>query len=108
METITKTLVGSIDLGISVIGLSTILLGGMWTFSLWDRKAVKCYKCDLMNHTSRNMEDNGTEDNLKIGDPVQKVSKKKKNLSMWPRCCCDISMKKITMLCTLPGKKKSA
>jgi hypothetical protein len=31
METITKSLVGSIDLGMSVIGLTMVLLGGMGT-----------------------------------------------------------------------------
>jgi hypothetical protein len=45
-----------------------ILFGGMWILGLWIWKAIECFKWDLMGHSSRNMEDIGTEDDVNCGD----------------------------------------
>ena len=46
--------------------------------------------CCLRGHTSRNVEDNDTENDLNCVGLAQKISKEK-NFSMWPRdCSCDI------------------
>lgn len=34
-----------------------LLLGGMWTWGLWIRKAVECFKWGLMDYTVRSRED---------------------------------------------------
>jgi hypothetical protein len=39
----------------------------MWTLVLWIWKTVECFKWDLMDHPSRNMEDIGAEADLNCG-----------------------------------------
>ena len=60
--------VGTRNCGIDVIGLAILLFGEIWTLGAWFRKAVECFKCCFMGHTSRNMENNGAEDNLNYED----------------------------------------
>jgi hypothetical protein len=51
-----KAEVGTRDWNIAVIGLTMLLLGGMWSLRLWVRKAVECFKWSLVNRPSRDME----------------------------------------------------
>ena len=62
-----------------MIGLTMFLFEGIWTLGLWIRKAVECFKCCLMGHTSRNMEDSVAEGDLNYGALDQEVSEKR----MW-------------------------
>jgi len=50
------------------------------------RKAVEYFECDLdlTGHTSKSMEDNGTESNVDYDGMAQEVLKGK-NIGMWPR-----------------------
>lgn len=47
----TKTEVGTRD--IAVVGLTMFLFGGIWTFALWVRKAVRCINHILMGYIGR-------------------------------------------------------
>ena len=40
-----------------MIGLTMLLFERMWILGFWIWKAVECFKCGLMGHPSRNMED---------------------------------------------------
>ena len=51
-----------------------LLSGRMWTMGFWIRKAVECFKCCLMGHPSRNMEDSGAEGDLNCEGLAQEVS----------------------------------
>ena len=66
--------------GIAMVGLIMLSFGGIQTLVLWVRKAIECFKYFLMGHTSRNMEDNGVENNLNCWGLAQKYSKE--NFSM--------------------------
>ena len=44
-----------------------LLFERIWTLGLWIRKAVDFFKCCLMGHPSRNMEDSGAEGDLNYG-----------------------------------------
>jgi hypothetical protein len=61
-KTQTKTKVGTRNWGIAVVGLTMLLLRGMWI-----RKAVECFKWGLMGHPRKNMEDSGAEGDLNCG-----------------------------------------
>ena len=54
-----KTEVGSTDRGITMIDLTVLLFEVLWILQLWIRKAVECFKCCLVGHPSRNIEDSG-------------------------------------------------
>ena len=61
---------------------------------LWVRKAEESFKHCLMGHISRNMEDNGVDNDLKCLELAQEVSQK--NFRMLPRnFSCDILVKKV-------------
>lgn len=61
-----------------------------------------------MGHTSRRMQDSGTESNIDYESLVQEISEEK-NISEWPRDCShDILVKDMTAFCLCPKKKKSA
>ena len=51
------------------------------TLGIWIRKAVKCFKCCVMGHSSRSMEDRGVKSYLNCGDLAQEVSEEK-NINM--------------------------
>ena len=38
-----------------------LLFEGIWNIGLWIRKVVECFKCCLMGHTGKSMEDSGAE-----------------------------------------------
>lgn len=61
-----KTEVGTSDWDIDVIGLTMLLFGGMWICRLW--KAIECFKCCLVDHPIRNLEDIGSEGDLNCSD----------------------------------------
>jgi hypothetical protein len=50
-----------------------LLFGGMWTLGLWIRKAVEWFKCCLMGHTSRSMEDSSAKGNLNCGGQIKRI-----------------------------------
>jgi hypothetical protein len=101
-RTLTKAEVGTKDWDIAVIGLTMFLFGGILTLGLWIRKTVECFKCYLMGHPSRNMEDSGAEGDLNCGGLAQEVSEEK-NFSLLPRnSSCDISVKNVTAFCPCP------
>lgn len=77
LETPTKTIVGTKDSGIVVIGLTVLLIRGILTSVLLVRKTVVCFKHYLMVHTSRSIEDTNAE-NLNCGGLTQVVSEVKK------------------------------
>jgi hypothetical protein len=54
METLTKAEVGTRDWGITVIGLTILLLLGMWTIGL--SKALRWFKWGIMGYIGRSME----------------------------------------------------
>jgi hypothetical protein len=37
------------------------LFGGMWVFGRWIWKIMECFKCDLTDHQSTNIEDIGAK-----------------------------------------------
>ena len=66
----------------------------IWTLVFQVRKAEECFKNCLVGHTSRSMEDNGANNDLKCLELAQKVSEK--NFRMLPRnFSCDILVKKV-------------
>ena len=83
-----------------------LLFEGIWTLGLWVRKAVESFKCCLMSHTSRSMEDSGAESNLmNCGTLLRRLQR-----SMWTGdSSCDILVKKVAafLLCpkSLPEAK---
>lgn len=73
------------ELGIAVMGLTTLFVGEMWTtLEVWTRNMVERFNQGLMGHPSRGMEDSIAEDNVDYAGPVQEVSEGK-NISMWHR-----------------------
>jgi hypothetical protein len=50
-----------------VIGLTMLLFGGMYIWGLRLRKAVECFKWNLMNQLSRNIKDNSLDGDLNWG-----------------------------------------
>ena len=78
---LTKTGVGTQDLGIAVISLAMLLFDRMQIYGLWIWKAVECFKWGLMGYPSRNMEDFVAESDLNCADLAQEVSVEK-NFSM--------------------------
>lgn len=77
------TELGTGDWDIAMLGLTMFFFEGMWIWGLWIRKAVECFKGELMSYPSRNIEDIGAEGELNCGGLAQEVSKK--NSSMLPR-----------------------
>ena len=73
IKTLIKTEVGSRDWGISVIGLTMLLLGSMWILGLWIWKAMECFKWNLMGYPSKNMEDFVTESDLNCEDLAREL-----------------------------------
>lgn len=62
---------------------------------LWTRKAVGCFKGDLIGHTVRVLEDNHAQINAHSNGLAEEVSEKEEMISKWPRdCFCSISAKK--------------
>ena len=43
-KNLTKTVVGTRDWGIAVVGLTMVLFGGMQIWGLWIWKAMECFK----------------------------------------------------------------
>ena len=63
------------------------------------RKVMEYFKHSLMGHTSKNMEDSGTEGDLNCGRLAHEVSEEK-NFSMLPKdCSCDILVKNVVAFC---------
>ena len=60
-----------------MIGLTMILFGGMWICRFWFSKPVECFKCCLMGHSSRSMEDSDAEADLNRGGLAHEVSEEK-------------------------------
>jgi hypothetical protein len=77
METLSKTEVSTRDWIIAVIGLTMLLLGGMWIWGLWIWKAVECFKWGLVGHPSRTMEGSGAEGDLNCGSLAVEISAQK-------------------------------
>ena len=78
-----------------MLDLTSLLFRGMRTLGIWLRKAVKCFKWGLMDHTNRNMEASVVEGDLNCGGLAEEISEEK--IIMWPRdCSCDIFMKNVT------------
>jgi hypothetical protein len=51
---VTKTEVGTRQLGLALIALAMLLVGGKWTWGFWIREALKeGFKQDLIGLTSR-------------------------------------------------------
>lgn len=69
-----ETEVGTRDWDVTVIGLIMFLFGEMWTLVLWVTKAVGCFKYCWMGHTSRNVEDDGADNDLNCLGFEQDVS----------------------------------
>ena len=63
---------------------------------LWIWKAIECFKWGLIDHPSRNREDNGAEGDVNcVGLLAQEISMEK-NVSLWPTVYfSDISVKNI-------------
>jgi hypothetical protein len=55
-----------------MIGLTMLLIGGMWILGLW--KAVECFKWGLMGYPHMNMEDIYAKGYLNCGDLIQGFS----------------------------------
>jgi hypothetical protein len=82
-----------------VIGLIMLSFERMWIWGFWIWNAVECFKCGLMGHRGRNMEDFVAGSNLNCVDLVQKISKEK-NFRMWHKdCFCGILMKNVATFC---------
>ena len=78
--------------------LSVLFVGRMWPLGLWIRKAVEHFKQDLMDHTSKSIEDNA-EHSLNHGGPAQEVSEGK-NICQWPGDhSCDILANNVAAFC---------
>ena len=61
-----------------MIALSIILFEGMWIGGLWIRKASNCFKCCLMGHANRNIEDSDSWGDLNCGGLAQEAWEEKK------------------------------
>ena len=76
-----------------------LLFGRVWTLIPWVKKVVGCFRHCLMGHTSRNMKEKCSENDLNYGGLTQEVSEKK-NFNMLPRDhSCDILVKKVAAFC---------
>lgn len=49
------------ELGVAMTCLTILLLGGVWTFVFWIRKAAGCFKLCIMGQASRIMKSSGAE-----------------------------------------------
>jgi hypothetical protein len=76
-----------------------LLFERMWILGLWIWNTVKCFKCGLMGHPSRNIQEFVAGSNLNCVDLVQEISKEK-NFSMWHKeCFCGILVKNMATFC---------
>lgn len=78
-----------------VIGLTMLLIGGMWTSGFWIRKGVECFKWGLMDDSNRIMEDTA-EGDVNCRGQIKKFQRE--DITKWPRDCCDILGKKMCLL----------
>jgi hypothetical protein len=82
-----------------VIVLTMILFKRMWTLGLWIWNSVGCFKWDLMDHPSRNIEDFVAGSNLNCVDLAQEISKER-NFRTWHKdCFCGILVKNVATFC---------
>jgi hypothetical protein len=82
METLNKTELGTRGLGYFCDRPDHAFIWRNVDLEIW--KAVACFKCELMGHPSRSMEDCGAEGDLNCGDLALEVSEEE-NFSMCPR-----------------------
>lgn len=80
-KTLSMLKVGTMDLGIVVIGLTMLLFGRMWTLGHWIWSAVGCYKWGLICHLNRIMKAFFVEGDLNSGSLSLDISEEK-NITM--------------------------
>lgn len=92
----TKAKVGTRAWSIAIISLTMFLFGEICALV---RKAVECFKCCLMGHPNRSMENSGAGcDLMNCLRLAQEVTEK--NFSMLPRYhSCNILVKKVAAFC---------
>lgn len=59
--------IGTKDWCTAMIGKTMLFLKGIWTLKVWITKADECFKCYLMGHHSKNMEESGVECEMNCG-----------------------------------------
>ena len=75
-----------------------LLLRGIWTLRVWVRR-VECFKCFIMNHTSRSIEDRGAEGYLNCGGLAQEISEDKNFYKLPKDHSCYSSVKNVAAFC---------